>query len=810
MSSQFRFPFCSIESFGRWALSAGPWPVFTSCLLIWGAAPTAANPTFANAVTNGIVNIAGLTEASGVAASHNNPNVLWTHNDSGHPADVFAIDTQGRLLGTYAIPGNTDNEDVAIGPGPVTNVSYLYVGDIGDNAATRANIKVYQIPEPAVYARQYTNPVTRTMKGARTITLTYPDGARDAESLFVDPVTGDLFIATKETTSRLYTASKSQLDTNDTFTLTLVRTINFTVPSAADISPSGNEIIIRRENVADLWLRAPGQTISNALGGSAISIPVTGTANGEPNGEAIGFDAIGSGYFTLSDSASIQPLRYFARSSNDGPGPPPRELVSAGSVWKYLDDGNNQGTTWRNPGFDDSSWSTGAAQLGYGDGDEQTVVSFGTNANNKYITTYFRKTFLVDNAAVITNLVLKLVVDDGTTVYLNGTPVVYYHLATNASYNTIAAPEQPQDLEDTWFSFRVDPGVLLNGTNTLAVEVHQWSPTSSDLSFDLQLLADEAIPVYEPFDYPVGTPLVLVTNTGGQWWAAAGSGSAAAPVVAGNLTVPGLPAPQGAAMQFGAVDGPSARFNLVSNVTSGTLYFSTSIAVTSLGALSTGGGWLAGFNNSRGTQSTTPTNLATRILTRATGSGGFNIGTAKQTTDPAKFVWSSAVFSTNQTIFIVGSYQFNSSSLTDDGASLWINPNLAAFGADNPPAPTLTVTAGPDIGNSSPQIASFVLLQRGLNNTNQPDTVIADELRIGPTWASVTPPGPPALCITRSGSDLILSWPTNAHRFVLETTPTLNTTSLWTQFIRPTYLIGDQFVVTNGIAAGTSFYRLRK
>jgi len=101
-----------------------------------------------------------LTEASGVVASHNNANVLWTHNDSGHPAQVFAIDTQGRLLGTYAIPGNTDNEDIAIGPGPVPNVSYLYVGDIGDNGLTRANIKVYQIPEPFVYERQYTNPVT--------------------------------------------------------------------------------------------------------------------------------------------------------------------------------------------------------------------------------------------------------------------------------------------------------------------------------------------------------------------------------------------------------------------------------------------------------------------------------------------------------------------------------------------------------------------------------------------------------------------------------------------------------------------------
>ena len=97
-------------------------------------------------MTNGTVNIAGLTEASGVAASRNNLGVLWTENDSGNPAVAYAMDSQGRLLGTYALPGNTDNEDIGIGPGPVPNVSYLYVTDIGDNNDNRAGIKIYQAP----------------------------------------------------------------------------------------------------------------------------------------------------------------------------------------------------------------------------------------------------------------------------------------------------------------------------------------------------------------------------------------------------------------------------------------------------------------------------------------------------------------------------------------------------------------------------------------------------------------------------------------------------------------------------------------
>src|ERR1017187_550802 len=106
-----------------------------------------AAPSFAKAVTNGMVNIPLLTEASGIAASRNNPGVLWTENDSGNAPVVYAIDSQGRNLGTYALPGNTDNEDIGIGPGPVTNVSYLFVTDIGDNNSVRASIAIYQTPE---------------------------------------------------------------------------------------------------------------------------------------------------------------------------------------------------------------------------------------------------------------------------------------------------------------------------------------------------------------------------------------------------------------------------------------------------------------------------------------------------------------------------------------------------------------------------------------------------------------------------------------------------------------------------------------
>ncbi|MGH9658653.1 MAG: hypothetical protein ACRD96_08920, partial [Bryobacteraceae bacterium] len=74
-------------------------------------------------------------------------------------------------------------------------------------------------------------------------------------------------------------------------------------------------------------------------------------------------------------------------------------LIAPGAVWKYLDNGSNQGTSWIAPSFPDSTWASGPAQLGYGDGDEATIVSFGPNASAKYITTYFRHSFNVANPA---------------------------------------------------------------------------------------------------------------------------------------------------------------------------------------------------------------------------------------------------------------------------------------------------------------------------------------------------------------------------------------------------------------------------
>jgi len=169
----------------------------------------------------------------------------------------------------------------------------------------------------------------------------------------------------------------------------------------------------------------------------------------------------------------------------------PVTFVGPGSVWKYFDQGIDLGTAWRDPSFDDSAWSAGAAQLGYGDGDEVTVVSFGGDANNKHITTYFRHTFHVADAARVADLAMLLLRDDGAVVYINGQEVQRTNLPETGEilFDTRALTFIGGADESVFNPFPLAGGSLVTGVNVLAVEIHQFSPTSSDISFDLELSA---------------------------------------------------------------------------------------------------------------------------------------------------------------------------------------------------------------------------------------------------------------------------------------------------------------------------------
>ncbi|VAX25413.1 hypothetical protein MNBD_IGNAVI01-1824 [hydrothermal vent metagenome] len=170
-------------------------------------------------------------------------------------------------------------------------------------------------------------------------------------------------------------------------------------------------------------------------------------------------------------------------------------FIPKGAVWKYLDDGSDQGTAWKEVDFNDSSWASGPAQLGYSEGDEATLISYGLDPNNKYIATYFRHSFTVNDSSNVFNLVVNLLRDDGGVVYLNGTEVVRSNMpAGTITYRTKAASTVGGSTEDTFFEYYIDPSLLQPETNVIAVEIHQSSGTSSDISFDLELKAATSAP----------------------------------------------------------------------------------------------------------------------------------------------------------------------------------------------------------------------------------------------------------------------------------------------------------------------------
>jgi hypothetical protein len=128
-----------------------------------------------------------IRESSGVAASRAHAGIAWTHNDSGDPV-LYAVDAEGRTVGRVGITGAEleDWEDVSRAPCPAGG-DCLYVADIGDNDADRASVVVYRVPEPAPGAAQ--------SAAATAIRLRYPDGAHDAEAMFVRD--GAIHVVTK-------------------------------------------------------------------------------------------------------------------------------------------------------------------------------------------------------------------------------------------------------------------------------------------------------------------------------------------------------------------------------------------------------------------------------------------------------------------------------------------------------------------------------------------------------------------------------------------------------------------------------------
>jgi hypothetical protein len=286
-----------------------------------------------------------LNEASGLVQSRNEPEVFWSHQDNSNDERLFAIRRDGTYLGTWDLDVGSarDPEDIAIGPGPVPGVDYIFFGDVGYNngiwGCTIANsntgncagcpagqncqqrdLRVWRAAEPDVDPFQ--SFVTVGSYPADTITLKFPDvymlGQRqDVEAMMVDPQTGDLYIATKRSTPGMVFRAPYPHSTTQPITMEWVADLPFGGDNQAtggDISADGRLIIIRRYGDGYIWQRPDGTSVAAALAGGHCRR----TGLGETQGEAVTFDISSSGtFYTTSEGGGAVPI-YLYRMVNDG------------------------------------------------------------------------------------------------------------------------------------------------------------------------------------------------------------------------------------------------------------------------------------------------------------------------------------------------------------------------------------------------------------------------------------------------------------------------------------------------------------
>ncbi len=249
-----------------------------------------------------------ITESSGLVASKCQPNIFWTHNDSGDGAFIFALDEKGEKLGTFKVEDakNRDWEDIGTFK-TAGGECFLYIGDIGNNVRVRDESIIYRVKEPTVTDADKSSDKKHPSKtgDAQKIKFEYPDIRHDAETLFVHPQTGDVYILTKRLSgaSGVYKLSKNY-DVRKTNPLEKIA--DFTVPAipngfltGGDISADGKRVVVcdyfaayeitlpdAAQNFDEIWKQKP-------------TLIQTGKRK---QGEAVGYSPDGEAIFLTSEN----------------------------------------------------------------------------------------------------------------------------------------------------------------------------------------------------------------------------------------------------------------------------------------------------------------------------------------------------------------------------------------------------------------------------------------------------------------------------------------------------------------------------
>lgn len=264
-----------------------------------------------------------LKEISGMRSSKLNPNRFWVHNDSGDAPKIYALSSSMKVEREFLLKGaeHIDWEDMA--GGTYQGKPYLFIGDIGDNAARRSSIAVYRIEEPQI---DDSTQIAELLPAA--IELVYPDGPRDAEALLFDERSEQLIIVTKrDEKARVYSIDLKLAQDSGPNTLEFIGVLKID-PSPQDLAPmrryfhyitaadqhENGSVIIKNYFRAWLYENPKKRPLSELL---VSETPAQLPYNIEQQGEAMAFDLDGIGYYTTSECADDgtthipQPLVYY-------------------------------------------------------------------------------------------------------------------------------------------------------------------------------------------------------------------------------------------------------------------------------------------------------------------------------------------------------------------------------------------------------------------------------------------------------------------------------------------------------------------
>jgi hypothetical protein len=217
------------------------------------AADAPERPLFQKPMVTGTIQSKDIIESSGIAASKCQNGVFWTHNDSGDDAYIFAIDEKGNDLGTWRVTNadNDDWEDIAEYK-DASGKCFIYLGDIGDNKTKRKERTVYRVPEPAVTEKSHDTDIKDSLSTdpATALNFNYPDGNHNAETLMVNPQSGDIYVLTKriDGPSSVYKLGGESGNSN---VAVAQKVADLTVPNVpngqltgGDISPDGRRVVL--------------------------------------------------------------------------------------------------------------------------------------------------------------------------------------------------------------------------------------------------------------------------------------------------------------------------------------------------------------------------------------------------------------------------------------------------------------------------------------------------------------------------------------------------------------------------------------